>query len=84
MGAVERPLPGTLFFIDHAMKVASNFGSGSTVLWSVGDESGTVAILRELPTEVTFLETTLSASRAGAGTPIVIAYDPAKVRVHTF
>jgi hypothetical protein len=82
MGAVERPLPGTLFFADHAVKVANIFGSGMGHFWSVGDEDGTFAVLRELPTEVTFVETTLSSSRAGAGTPIVIAYDPAKVRVH--
>lgn len=77
-----KPLPGTLYFATHAIKVANNLGSGAGHLWSVGDDDGTFAVLRKLPTEVEFVETRLSSSRRGAGTPIVVAYDPSKVRVH--
>lgn len=78
-----KPLPGTMFFATSAMRVHLNFGSGRDV-WAIGDDDGTFAILPELPTGVSFIESTLSSSRRGAGTAIVVAYDPEKVRVHDF
>ena len=79
-GEVGQVLPGQLFHARTAMSVAVNTGGGGK-LWALADEGGIIAMVRDLPTEVAFIDAYLSSSRRGGGMPIVVAYDPARVRI---
>ena len=74
------PKPGTLFFITSARR-AYGMGAGHPVGWQLFADGHTVAIIADLPSEPGMIETAVHPSAPGAGTPIVVAYDPATVEV---
>lgn len=76
-----RATPGQMYFATVAQKVTHNFGSGGHH-WVIGDDTRNVAVMNELPTEATTIETKIPLGWVSGGTPVVIDYDPATVRVH--